>query len=866
MCQSYHNKTCVRVFRSSDLESKYAPALYEGEEDKVLYRYDGLYTVRAMWDPDGLETESSPEDGNVHTFFLMRQPKRSADCTPEEALNYNKISLQELWNEIQKRRGVRKPKTFAVPEPNMEVGRIGDKNNARRRPASTRRVLNNNNDDCTKKPTFKKKNVNVISSSYYGEGSSVFQSRNIYSSDSDSSDDSDEETESIQTKEEPFSAEVLNDGARPRRRSAAVARTYLKEVMHNRNGDQEKSVTPEHSHPKSSKKRSIWSTPQEKDDSKSSKRFCMNEESSDDDEPNDVSNHIVKEPSPVREIENEDDTVLKQEENVHSNAEPVANIEEESSKHNEVNKHASTNSVSRKAMQKRKPKTKSPKNIAMTEVVKNEEDDDKDTQYSMSSEEGEATFRDKVDPSKVEEGSRVNVEYRNTLFKATVRRVRTKDGKHQCLIHYDGNKKSNVHWIPYSMIHEILDEAPVILSQEPQPKRSRKRKLSDIKQNPAKKPDIENTKSSEAEATTLEDDYKFSIGSEVFVDFKKVLYRSTILNARKNKKGIIEYFVHYDGFKKTSDRWMKEVALHEINAYTTRRFNKERGVQSSANSNTDDSKTKSEDGKVGEEEQISNAKKSDLSSTKSTSSTKIPDLNSGSVSLDMSAFDSGVEFLPGSCVFIAKANALYLAKMIKRRKRGKGTEYFVQFDGMSSDHNEWISLSNIYELNPKTRKIYEKTKDERIIPKEEEEFSSSEEIDEEEEENEEKIEQQQQQKQEHEQAVKPASKSTSKVSTRGGGNKGKARQKKPQTSRLYDLQKIESGVDFLPGSTLFVQWKNGLFLGKMLKKRGMGDDMEYLIHCDGFNSSQDQWVSVALVFEINPQTKRVFNKQKKDNS
>ena len=101
-----------------------------------------------------------------------------------------------------------------------------------------------------------------------------------------------------------------------------------------------------------------------------------------------------------------------------------------------------------------------------------------------------------------------------------------------------------------------------------------------------------------------------------------------------------------------------------------------------------------------------------------------------------------------------------------------------------------------------------------------------------------------------------------KVATRGS-KRGTTRPKKPQTSRLYDMQSIEPGVEFLPGSTLFVQWKSGLYLGKMLKKRGKGDYMEYLISYDGFKTTQDEWVSVSMVFEINPQTKRAFNKQKK---
>ena len=189
------------MFRSSELDSKYAPVLYQDDEDKVLYRYDGLYTVRAMWDSEGVETESPPESDELHTFLLMRQPKRPADSNPEDGMYFNRISIQELWNEIQKRKGVRKPKNFAVPEPIMEIGRIGDKNNARRRPASSRRVLTNN--DRNTKPTIKKKNVNVVSMlnyATYSGNSSLFRPTNIYSSESESDCSSDEEMEEMSFK------------------------------------------------------------------------------------------------------------------------------------------------------------------------------------------------------------------------------------------------------------------------------------------------------------------------------------------------------------------------------------------------------------------------------------------------------------------------------------------------------------------------------------------------------------------------------------------------------------------------------------------------------------------------------------------
>ena len=69
---------------------------------------------------------------------------------------------------------------------------------------------------------------------------------------------------------------------------------------------------------------------------------------------------------------------------------------------------------------------------------------------------------------------------------------------------------------------------------------------------------------------------------------------------------------------------------------------------------------------------------------------------------------------------------------------------------------------------------------------------------------------------------------------------------------------IESGVEFLPGSTLFAEYKGGLCLATMLKKRGKGEYMEYYIQYNGLKKAEEAWVSTALVYEINPQTKRMF--------
>jgi len=55
-------------------------------------------------------------------------------------------------------------------------------------------------------------------------------------------------------------------------------------------------------------------------------------------------------------------------------------------------------------------------------------------------------------PTILDEGSRVLVAYKGALYKATIRRHRVKSGKHDYLIHYDGNKNSTVNWIPVDHI------------------------------------------------------------------------------------------------------------------------------------------------------------------------------------------------------------------------------------------------------------------------------------------------------------------------------------------------------------------------------------------------------------------------------
>jgi hypothetical protein len=68
------------------------------------------------------------------------------------------------------------------------------------------------------------------------------------------------------------------------------------------------------------------------------------------------------------------------------------------------------------------------------------------------SSEGEVPCASPSDYMNLDEGSRVLVNYKGNLYKATIRKHRTKSGKQEFQIHYDGNKISNVKWIPADCI------------------------------------------------------------------------------------------------------------------------------------------------------------------------------------------------------------------------------------------------------------------------------------------------------------------------------------------------------------------------------------------------------------------------------
>jgi len=64
-----------------------------------------------------------------------------------------------------------------------------------------------------------------------------------------------------------------------------------------------------------------------------------------------------------------------------------------------------------------------------------------------------------IDSSDLKVGSRVLVDYKGTLYNATVRKCREKLGIHEVLIHYDGQKNTTVYWVSVDRITYILPQS-----------------------------------------------------------------------------------------------------------------------------------------------------------------------------------------------------------------------------------------------------------------------------------------------------------------------------------------------------------------------------------------------------------------------
>jgi hypothetical protein len=344
--------------------------------------------------------------------------------------------------------------------------------------------------------------------------------------------------------------------------------------------------------------------------------------------------------------------------------------------------------------------------------------------------------------------------------------------------------------------------------------------------------------------------------------------------------------VHYEGYKKASDRWVKENDVREVNAETTLRFEEQRIVSSNIVFDSD----------------LSGPSDYSMTTRQKTNNTdnhfhhhftrEKPPRRARSDTSEIAQLEDiepGVAFLPGSVVFVEWSGALYLAKMVKKRFTGDRSEYLVSYDGFDSDHDAWISINHIYEVNPQTKRVFNRINAEiksggklkkphppiTRCPVKKKRESSSTRSNSHIEKN--SMPEGKEPKKEKDDEILtysdpplPRRRETRKtqddesVTTSDRGSKpSQATSGRPSSSTI-DMQGIPSGVEFLPGSTLFAERKGSLCVAKMLKKRGKGEDMEYFIQFnDGTDDSESIWISTALVYEINPQTKRVFRQLSK---
>ena len=528
------------------------------------------------------------------------------------------------------------------------------------------------------------------------------------------------------------------------------------------------------------------------------------------------------------------------------------------------------------------------------------------SEVSSSEEEEEAelepTFQE-VKAADLDEESRVFIAYRNSLYKATIRKVRSREGKEtDYLIHYDGNKKSNVHWVPLSQFRARLDEQdqPLVVPPTPEEVKAREeRKLEKEKRRKAREErrkkkeeqrrrrearrkqaeedadhDIKNDADDDEDES--DEDWEYPRGKDVYVEYDDNLYRCTILNRRK-KKGHYQYFVYWDGFKKTHNSWVKEDNVEKITAYSSRRFNKQ---------NAEDDSSESE-----EEEEW--------------------------------------EYPIGKDVYVEYDDLLYRATVMNRRMRKGSYQYLVHYDGYKKASDGWVKEDNVHKITAYTSRRYNKQDAEDEAPAEESESEEEEEeeVEEEEDGNDDgKVEEEEEEeypegtvvyveyndllyratvmekrmrkgssefyvhydgyKKTSDRWVKYADvhKRTAYTSRRynkerrlaesasGSGAKSSAstsgRSKAPseadlsdEDNKLLDMKGIQSGVEFLPGSSVFVKWKEALYLAKMVKRRIRAGETEYYITYNGFRDSSNAWVSLDNIYEINPQTRKIFEKK-----
>lgn len=1013
------------------------------------YRYDGLYMVGAVWDVDGHETESFPVAGENgwQTYFFTRVPKKPLEKEKVEAgMEYNAMGLQELWGTVQKMKGVRKPKKFEIPQPPVKLPPV--KRTAISGVYKDRKCVGYKRPEPPAAPKPPPPMPKPQQTARSRSPRNIPKQLEDLSSDSSSvvpSDDEEEEEQQTQKRQTAIKEDVSSSDSDSDTLHAEQQQNKRTSSLSAGSGSPSKVLTP---------------------------RPRMNS----------VSHHQPKKPSPA--ANHNDDSSESEEESIPSV--PAKRVRKPSPKKKLLNatfdssayfpKRASAARAEaanrdmlgsqrsynrRKASETTAAATKSsapsrPTRVSGRKRTKMQYDDVDD-----SSSEEEAQDPNAVDQSILTIGSRVLVLYKGQLFKATIRKRRFKNESHDFLIHYDGNKRTNVHWIPLDNIDKILeinvDSPPKKKAKAPPPPRKKggnnnkrkapaqtikrqeslqnshydgkdegetaktaakqaksnddcsekrpktssenggkstneipnaeaenaggdqfdskrqKGKVEDVvvhsengdagrcvepinpksddapiakdemdveeskpaanlnitEQNAhnirkpttsnmkttttgaasARKPrqtvvtdvelaktpkmneadmkdplqvlaeeagsDIDDTESSKDSddnsasssgnakqvqaASEPTSEFKYQVGGHVYVEYRHIFYSSTILKTRR-KRSATEYLVHYEGYKKSSNRWVKESALHEVNAVTTQRFEEQRLIpadilyESGHPAEFGYSTRRKKASESSDPASLSSSGHSAAMQKKPPPRRMRSDASeTGQAALEK--LEPGVDFLPGSMVFVEWSELLYLAKMVKKRYSGDRTEYLISYDGYKSIHDSWVSIRKIYEVNPQSKRVFKKLNSEVFLgsnagddkPKQRPAPPVS------------KRRETRKKTQDYDDIASYSSAEPSKL--RNNGDSKQPPSSRSQTSRTtssLDMKGIEAGVEFLPGSQLFAEYKGGLCLAKMLKKRGKGDYMEYLIQYTGLKKAKEAWVSTALVYEINPQTKRMF--------
>ena len=152
--------------------------------------------------------------------------------------------------------------------------------------------------------------------------------------------------------------------------------------------------------------------------------------------------------------------------------------------------------------------------------------------------------------SNLDEGSRVLVDFKGKLYKATIRKHRIKSGKQEFLIHYDGNKKSTVRWIPVDRIkstdvardEDIYDQEcnddhdNEDNSSTPMP--------SDSSLSPPAAPSSSSSSSFLSSKTSFEEDNEDGGGGEFLLDERVYsTYNEMVIAKRERNRKVLEMIV-----------------------------------------------------------------------------------------------------------------------------------------------------------------------------------------------------------------------------------------------------------------------------------------------------------------------------------